>query len=75
MRPASEFAPELVEMQRRRGQLPVTPPKVPVSLRFYADVVDFFKAQGAGWQARMNDALRKAMARTRPSSRGREEVR
>ncbi|MGN6685716.1 MAG: BrnA antitoxin family protein, partial [Devosia sp.] len=35
-------------------------PKQAISLRVDADVLDKFKADGPGWQSRMNDALRKA---------------
>jgi len=31
--------------------------KKPVSLRLDEDVVNYFKAKGAGWQTRMNDIL------------------
>ena len=31
-----------------------------VSIRLDPDVIDHFKAQGKGWQARVNQALRKA---------------
>ena len=34
-----------------------------VSVRYDADVVDFFKSQGRGWQARMNAVLRSFMER------------
>ncbi|WGF89526.1 BrnA antitoxin family protein [Marinivivus vitaminiproducens] len=39
---------------------PVVPhrPKVHTGLRIDADVLDWFKAQGAGWQTRMNAVLR-----------------
>ncbi len=33
-------------------------PKVLLSVRYDRDVVDAFKAQGPGWQRRMNAALR-----------------
>ena len=41
------------------------PPSVPgakemVSLRIDRDVLDFFQAEGPGWQERINAALRKA---------------
>ena len=41
---------------------PTTPPGVKevVSLRIDRDVLDFFQAHGAGWQDRINAALRKA---------------
>jgi uncharacterized protein (DUF4415 family) len=35
-------------------------PKEAVKLRLDADVVASFRAGGAGWQTRMNDALRRA---------------
>jgi uncharacterized protein (DUF4415 family) len=35
-------------------------PKEQVSLRLDRDVLAWFRAQGAGWQSRMNEALRKA---------------
>ena len=45
--------------------LPTAPPAVPgakemVSLRIDRDVLDFFQADGPGWQERINAALRKA---------------
>lgn len=39
-----------------------TATKQPVSLRLDRDVVEHFKATGAGWQSRINETLRKAMA-------------
>jgi uncharacterized protein (DUF4415 family) len=44
----------------RRGRRPSDSPKKAVSLRLDADIIDKFKADGPGWQSRMNDALRKA---------------
>jgi uncharacterized protein (DUF4415 family) len=41
----------------RRGLRPV-PPKESVSLRVDADVLAWFKAQGPGYQTRMNAVLR-----------------
>ena len=41
----------------RRG-LVVEPPKASLSLRVDADVLDWFKAQGAGYQTRINAVLR-----------------
>ncbi len=41
----------------RRGLRPV-PPKASISLRIDADVLEWFKAQGAGYQTRMNAVLR-----------------
>jgi uncharacterized protein (DUF4415 family) len=41
----------------RRGLKPV-PPKAAISLRIDADVLAWFKAQGPGYQKRMNMVLR-----------------
>jgi len=46
-------------------ELPVAAPSLPgtretVSLRIDRDVLDFFQADGPGWQDRVNAALRKA---------------
>jgi uncharacterized protein (DUF4415 family) len=41
----------------RRGLKPV-PSKTSVSLRIDADVLEWFKAQGPGYQTRMNAVLR-----------------
>lgn len=45
----------------KRGRRPLDNPKKAISLRVDADVLDKFKADGPGWQSRMNDALRKAV--------------
>lgn len=47
------------------ADLPPAAPAIPgakemVSLRIDRDVLDFFQADGAGWQDRVNAALRKA---------------
>lgn len=41
----------------RRGLEPL-PPKTSISLRVDADVIEWFKAQGPGYQTRMNLVLR-----------------
>ena len=41
----------------RRGLKPV-PPKSSIALRLDADVLDWFKAQGSGYQTRINAVLR-----------------
>jgi uncharacterized protein (DUF4415 family) len=71
-RPLSEIAsPELfammVEHQRRRGQRgpQKSPVKDQITLRIDHDVVEYFKATGAGWQTRINQALRGSMKRKR----------
>lgn len=42
---------------RRRGPQKA-PTKVPTTIRFDPDVLDALKATGAGWQTRVNDAVR-----------------
>lgn len=52
----------------RRGRPKAATTKIPVTLRLDPDVLAAFRAGGAGWQTRMNDALRQAIG---PSGRGR----
>jgi len=46
--------------KRLRGQRGPNknPPKLPVSIRLSADVLDAFRATGDGWQTRIDNALR-----------------
>jgi uncharacterized protein (DUF4415 family) len=44
----------------RRGRPKSASPKRAVSLRLDADVVEWFKRSGEGWQTRINRELRKA---------------
>lgn len=58
MRPAKDAAPDLVAAYRRaRGRPKSTQPKMLVSLRLDAEVIDAFKAVGPGWQTRINAVL------------------
>jgi uncharacterized protein (DUF4415 family) len=62
-RPAAEVLPEFFGAQVARSMLKprgkqVAPTKQAVTVRYSPDVLDAFKATGAGWQTRMNDALR-----------------
>jgi uncharacterized protein (DUF4415 family) len=43
-----------------RGRPPMLQPKVQTTIRLDADVIAAFKADGPGWQSRINAALRKA---------------
>lgn len=49
---------ELARVLPKRGPQKA-PTKVAVSIRLSQDVVKHFKAKGAGWQSRIDDALRK----------------
>lgn len=64
-RPISEFPELAAAFSRARAGRPVgsTKPesKVQVALRIDPDIVAAFKADGPGWQSRMNAALRAAM--------------
>jgi uncharacterized protein (DUF4415 family) len=48
---------QVVRVIRRHGLEPA-PPKASVSLRIDRDVLDWFKAQGPGYQTRINMILR-----------------
>jgi len=55
----TEMFPALAESRRARGPQK-EPTKVAISLRLSRDVVERFKADGPGWQTRMDEALKKA---------------
>jgi uncharacterized protein (DUF4415 family) len=65
-RPAYEvfaeiYGPEFVERLKQRGR-PVKPnKKVNQTLRLDPDVLEAFKREGSGWQARINQVLREHM--------------
>lgn len=59
-RPAAELPAEIrAAFPKMRGPQ-VAATKVPVSIRLSRDVVEHFKADGPGWQTRIDDALKKA---------------
>ncbi len=47
----------------KRGRPKKENPKQQVTLRLDTDVVDYFKSEGAGWQTRINEALRKTLSK------------
>jgi uncharacterized protein (DUF4415 family) len=47
----------------RPGRPPLLSPKVMISVRLDADVVRGLRESGAGWQSRLNDTLRRSLAR------------
>ncbi len=60
-RPASELPPDVrMAFPRMRGAQKADK-KVPVSIRLSPEVVVRFKAGGPGWQARIDEALKKAL--------------
>lgn len=48
---------------RRAGQPKAENPKVPMTMRVDADVLEAIRASGTGWQTRVNDVLRDAVRR------------
>jgi uncharacterized protein (DUF4415 family) len=58
-RPFAEVFPEwAADIEARRGRPKSDAPKKQVTLRLDADVVESFRADGPGWQSRINAALR-----------------
>ena len=69
-RPAAEVLPEFIgknaaeELVRRgRGRPKKADRKVNQTLRLDQDVLDAFREEGSGWQARINQVLRENMPR------------
>ena len=62
----------------KRGRGPqATPTKVLTSVRLDADILEFFKSQGSGYQSRINEALRMEVNRNltdRPRTTTRKRV-
>ena len=64
-RPASEVLGDLLGaavakemLQPKRGRPALDKPKAHVNIRLDADILEAFKETGAGWQTRVNNALR-----------------
>lgn len=55
---APEWRVKLEKSSVRRGRPLSAKPKVLTTLRLDADVLEAFRAQGAGWQTRINDGLK-----------------
>jgi uncharacterized protein (DUF4415 family) len=62
-KPFAEVLPESAASARRVRGKQKTPTKQLVSLRLDRSVVDAFKAEGPGWQSRINEALKRAIGR------------
>jgi uncharacterized protein (DUF4415 family) len=58
---APEWTPEMFARAVARKGLKPIPRKALLSLRIDADVIEWFRAQGAGYQSRMNALLRAYM--------------
>ena len=59
MRAVSEAHPDLVAEYRRGRGPQVVPTKRQVTLRLDGDLLGALRAQGKGWQIRVNEMLRK----------------
>ena len=61
-KPFAEAFPDLAESVRKgRGRPPVATPLQQISIRLEPAVIEKFKATGKGWQARINEVLKKAV--------------
>jgi uncharacterized protein (DUF4415 family) len=60
-RPLSDFPELAAAFPKSKGGRPRGSTKEQVSLRVDHEVLERFRAGGAGWQSRMNEALRKAV--------------
>ena len=58
---APEWTPEMFGRAMARKGLKPIPKKALLSLRIDSDVIEWFRAQGAGYQSRMNALLRAYM--------------
>ena len=55
------WLPKFAQAKVQRGRPLSKNPKVSTTLRLDPDVLERFKADGPGWQGRINAALRKAV--------------
>jgi uncharacterized protein (DUF4415 family) len=69
-RPAMEVLPEFIRekvtqelIRRSRGRPPRADKKVNQTLRLDLEVVEAYRQEGRGWQARINEILREKMPR------------
>ena len=60
-RPIREAKPDILAIARRGRGPQKRPTKRLVSLRLDPDIIEHFRARGPGWQARINNTLRKAV--------------
>ena len=58
---AEESDDDDFEVDWSRAEFVEVPPKKAISVRLDADVLEFFKSQGKGYQTRMNAVLRSYM--------------
>lgn len=56
-----EWQAEFAKVEFRRGRPKLAERKVSTTIRLDRDIVNFFRNSGAGWQTRLNEALRAAI--------------
>lgn len=59
--PHEVLSPEVLKAFPKTRGPQVEPKKIPVSIRLTAEVVERFKADGPGWQSRIDEALKKVV--------------
>jgi uncharacterized protein (DUF4415 family) len=78
-RPVAEVMPDLIETAKRaRGRPKLPRVKTHVSLRLDPEIVHAFKAEGPGWQGRINLALARVLAakkKSRPKKKAKAQIR
>lgn len=57
-----ELGKDEFQRLKRVGRPRLASPKVAVTIRYDKDVIDAFKAGGPGWQTRINEVLKQAVA-------------
>lgn len=60
-KPFADVFPELAASARRVRGKQKAPTKQLISLRLDRSIVDAFKAEGPGWQSRINEALKRVI--------------
>jgi uncharacterized protein (DUF4415 family) len=63
LKPAQDVVPAIVEAYRRTRGPQTAPKKVLTTIRLDAWVIEHFKSRGRGWQTRINEALKRIIAR------------
>jgi len=59
--PHEVLSPEVLKAFPKTRGAQVEPKKIPISIRLTAEVVERFKADGPGWQSRIDEALKKVV--------------
>ena len=63
-----EWQAQFAAARVHRGRPPAETTKVSTTIRLDADIVETFRAEGRGWQSRINAALRQWLAKHKGKS-------